>query len=119
MTIEEIKIPVPSGEVANFKGDKCKASHLLVSLRYDKEKYNMFSYQPKQRGYYLSVQPVTIEDISGDGLQTIRFMAFTGYSTCILAVQRSSKKAEEDAKRIFHDEYVGFVKRAFPEVEVA
>lgn len=118
MTIEEIKIPVPSGEIANFKGEKCKASHVLVTLRYDKEKYNIWSGQPKKRGYYLAVQPVTIGS-SGSGFQTIQFQAFTGYSTCLLEVQRSSKKAEEDAMRRFRAEYAGFVKRAFPELEVA
>lgn len=118
MKIEEIKIPVPTGEVTNYNGEKCKASHVLVTLRYDKEKYNIWSYQPKKRGYYISVQPATIGS-SGSGFQTIQFTAFTGYSTCILAVQRSSKKSEENARRIFHDEYAGFVKRVFPEVEVA
>ena len=74
------------------------ATHVKVRLYYDLGGYDYLSYTPKQRGYYLSVQPV--ERASRDGYTTESFTAFTGTKFCILPVTRKSKKAAAEAERI-------------------
>ena len=68
------------------RNDLKGATHLEVSVYYDKGGANCFSGGMTPRGYYLSVTPVT----KGEG--TISFTMFSGYSHLLLETQRYSDK---------------------------
>ena len=67
-------------------------THLRVELAYDIGGYNMMTYRPKPRGYYLTVVPVKREERYGCMMES--FAAFSGYRQLMKEVTRKSAKAE-------------------------
>ena len=70
------------------------ATHLKIETYYNMGGMNYFTGKNEQRGYYLSVSPVTKAG------RTESYTAFTGTKKCIKAVSRKSAKAESDAEKI-------------------
>ena len=62
------------------------ATHLEVSVFYDKGGANYFSGGTTQRGYYLSVRPVTKSD------RMVSFVMFAGKKRFLLETARFSQK---------------------------
>jgi hypothetical protein len=69
-------------ERSDLKG----ATHLEVSVYYDKGGMNYFTDQVSPRGYYLSVRPVTL------GPHTVSFDMHSGCKRLILETKRYSDK---------------------------
>ena len=57
-----------------------------VNLRYDLGGISFATYQPKPRGYYLSIQPITVEG----GFE--KFVAFTGQACCVETADRFNRR---------------------------
>lgn len=68
------------------------ATHLKVEVYYNLGGYNCFTYKPEERGYYLSVSPVTRENRGGCTMES--YAAFSGIKQCVHVVNRKSAKAE-------------------------
>jgi len=68
------------------RSDLKDATHLEVSVYYDKGGANYFSGGMMPRGYYLSVRPVT----KGNG--SVSFALFSGNSKLLLQTQRYTDK---------------------------
>ena len=79
------------------RNDLNNATHLEVSVSYDKGGANYFSGGTKPRGYYLSVTPVTKSATS------ISFTMFTGYSRFLLETKRFSEKQFANAIEMAKD----------------
>lgn len=88
-----------------LSGNNGCATHLWIRIYYHLGGCNVFTYQNEQRGYYLSVTPVTLENKYGCNM--ISMSAFTGVKKCIKAVTRKSEKAAaqatENAQNYIHD----------------
>lgn len=67
---------------------------IKVLTYYDKGGLNVFTYQEKQRGYYVTVVPVE----KHGNLES--FTAFTGVSVLLLPVSRASAKQAQRAETI-------------------
>lgn len=78
-----------------IKNEKDKYNNLKIEVYYDLGGYNMFTHQPKKRGYYISVTPVERSERNGVKMESIT--AFTGYSELLQECSRKSKKAEAAA----------------------
>ena len=78
-----------------IKNEKNKNNNLKVKIYYDLGGYNMFTHQPKKRGYYISVTPVERSERNGVKVESVT--AFTGYSELLQECSRKSKKAEAAA----------------------
>jgi hypothetical protein len=68
---------------------------IKIRVYYDLGGYNLATYTPKKRGYYVSVIPV--ERTRKNGYTMERTDAFSGTIYFITEVKRQSKKAEADA----------------------
>lgn len=79
-----------------------KVTHLKIELYYGLGGMNHFTGRPENRGYYLSVSPVTRE-ISAGGSVLESYAAFTGIKQNIKQVTRKSKKAEAEAEKMAVD----------------
>jgi len=84
-------------------------THLRVELAYDIGGYNMMTYRPKPRGYYLTVVPVKREERYGCMMES--FVAFTGYRQLMKEVSRKSAKAEKLAEQIAEEFVPLFVEK--------
>lgn len=88
-----------------LSGNNGRATHLWIRVYYHLGGCNVFTYQNEQRGYYLSVTPVTLENKYGCNM--ISMSAFTGIKKCVKAVTRKSAKAAaqaaENAQNYIHD----------------
>jgi hypothetical protein len=88
-----------------LSGENGRATHLWIRVYYDLGGCNVFTYQNEQRGYYLSVTPVTREIRSGCAM--VSMSAFSGVKKCVKAVNRKSAKAAaqaaENAQNYIHD----------------
>lgn len=73
-----------------------RATHLKIELYYNLGGYNYFTYKQENRGYYLSVSPVSRSDRGGVTMES--YTAFTGIKQCIKTVARKSAKAEREAE---------------------
>jgi hypothetical protein len=71
---------------------------LKIETRYNLGGYNVFTYKPEARGYYLSVSPVKRFDLNGVAMES--YTAFSGVKVCVLEVTRQSKKAAERAEAL-------------------
>ena len=80
-----------------LKENAQKATHLKVETRYSLGGMNYFTYENEERGYYLMVTPVE----RGNGMEG--FIAFSGIKKLILPVKRQSKKAEDEAEKLYKD----------------
>jgi hypothetical protein len=78
-----------------IKNEKDKNNNLKIEVYYDLGGYNMFTYQPKKRGYYISVTPVERSERNGVKIESVT--AFTGYFELLEECSRKSKKAEAAA----------------------
>jgi hypothetical protein len=78
-----------------IKNEKDKNNNLKIEVYYDLGGYNMFTHQPKKRGYYISVTPVERSERNGVKVESVT--AFTGYSELLEECSRKSKKAEAAA----------------------
>lgn len=74
-----------------LKNDVDSNNFLKINFKYDLGGYNYFTYEKKQRGYYLSISPI---ERSGN---FEKYTGFTGVYHCILPVERQSKKQEAAA----------------------
>lgn len=84
------------------KENPAKVTHLKIELYYDLGGMNYFTGRPENRGYYLSVSPVT-RGISAGGSVLESYTAFTGIKQNIKQVTRKSKKAEAEAEKMAVD----------------
>lgn len=91
MGIYEEKIPCTNG-----KDVEC--NFLKVRIYYDLGGISWATYEPKKRGYYLSVTPVVVNGCS------VSFMGFTGVCKLLNEVGRQSKKGEEQAKKLMQEQ---------------
>lgn len=66
-------------------------------IKYDLGGYNYFTYQPKERGYYLHIIPIE----SHGNFE--KYTGFTGYCYLLKTCDRKSKKAEAEAIKIAAD----------------
>ena len=78
-----------------LKENNQNATHLKIETYYSLGGMNYFTYKNEQRGYYLSVVPVE----RGNGMEG--FIAFSGTKMLMLPVKRQSKKAEEEAEKLY------------------
>ena len=74
------------------------ATHLKIEVYYSLGGYNLFTYKPEERGYYLSVSPVC--KFNRNGVTMESYTAFSGIKKCIKPVSRQSKKAAAQAGEI-------------------
>lgn len=110
--MESLRIYYPA---KGFEDSKVNA--LELSVHYNKDSYNYFTYNQKKRGYYFGIQPMGVN--RHNGYVSYEFTAFTGYSYLLTELKRNSKKAYEDAcEYLRSDEAKRMVKRAFPDVEI-
>ena len=70
---------------------KDDVTHLRVDVYYSQGGYNLSTYQEEQRGYYLSVSPVSRSKL-GDA-NTERYLAFSGRKRLLLPVNRNRPSA--------------------------
>ena len=75
-----------------------RANYLKIETYYSLGGYNVFTYKPETRGYYLSVSPVERGERNGITMES--YTAFSGVKICVLEVTRKSKKAEETAEKL-------------------
>ncbi len=78
-----------------------RASHLKIELYYALGGYNYFTHKSEERGYYLSVSPVTRESRGGCTMES--YTAFSGVKKCVKTVSRKSAKAEAEAEKLAAD----------------
>lgn len=71
------------------------ATHLKIEVYYHLGGYNCFTAKSENRGYYLSVSPVSRSDRYG--VITESYTAFSGIKQCVKTVTRKSAKAEQEA----------------------
>lgn len=99
-------------KIRDLKGNGFNS--IEVEVTYDKGGYSYFSYEPKKRGYYLRIQPLTIKEC--DGYTSESFMAFSGVRDFILEVGRRSNKSEKLAKEMVIEkwnEYQDYILRKY------
>lgn len=72
-----------------------KATHLKVEVYYSLGGYNCFTYKQENRGYYLSISPVS--RVNRGGVVMEGYTAFSGIKQCVKTVTRKSAKAEQEA----------------------
>ena len=88
------------------RSDLIDATHLEISVYYDKGGTSYFTGQSSPRGFYLSVKPVT----KGNGM--IRFTMFTGIKKLLHEVNRYSDKQFRHALELsknYEDELIAAV----------
>lgn len=82
------------------------ATHLKIETYYSLGGYNCFTYRQEERGYYLSVTPVS-RKTTDYGVTLESYTAFSGIKRIIKTVSRQSKKAaaqaDENAVNYVHD----------------
>lgn len=78
-----------------IKENEKNITDLSIEIYYHKGGDNFIRF--RQRGYYITVTPVTREDRGGVILET--YGAFTGITQCIKPVERKSAKAEQEAQQ--------------------
>lgn len=84
------------------KENPAKVTHLKIELYYDLGGMNYFTGKAENRGYYLSVTPVT-RGTSAGGFTSESYTAFTGIKQNIKQVTRKSAKAETEAEKLAAD----------------
>lgn len=77
---------------------KDDVTHLRVDVYYSQGGYNLSTYQEEQRGYYLSVSPVSRSKLCD--ASTERYLAFSGRKRLLLPVNRKSPKRYETALQL-------------------
>lgn len=95
-------------ETRYYKANKGDCTHIEASVYYSLGGMNYFTYKQEQRGYYISIVPVTRER----GM--ISFTAFTGRKGCCLPAKRQSAKQAETAKAIFNRDCEKLINNLFP-----
>jgi hypothetical protein len=90
MDIFKERIPCTNGE-------DVRCNTLEVKVYYDLGGYNYFTYQPKKRGYYVSVSPL---EVNGN---FVSYQGFSGTYMLLNEVKRQSKKGEEEALKLFDE----------------
>lgn len=73
---------IPTNEAGKF---------IEIELYYSKGGLNVFTYVQEQRGYYVSVRPITVER------NFVSFVAFSGKKMLVHECSRKSAKAEREA----------------------
>ena len=76
-------------------------NNIRISVFYDLGGHSYFTGQNSERGYYVSVQPVCVDD--RNGYQLVTETMFRGYKYLLLPVKRQSKKAELQAIELAKD----------------
>lgn len=88
---------------------------IRVSVYYNLGGYNMFTYKPEKRGYYLSITPCNLTRKSG--YNTIETSAFSGFKMLIKELKRDSNKAYEEAIKFAEKNMRTLFKTWFPNLE--
>ena len=112
-TIKKICHPVEGELIRDGSGKEWKCSYLKCELEYCSGGYVIGTGRNKERGYYVSVQPVVDR---GDGL--ISFAAFSGFYDMLLPCGRPGKKLEKEAERLFMEKYRDEVNECYPDNKV-
>ena len=86
--------------------------YLKCQVYYSLGGVNYFTYKNEQRGYYVSLTPVTRER----GFES--FTAFTGGKFCIVPAARQSKKREEEAITLFNNNLSRYIREYMPDIDV-
>lgn len=76
-----------------------KVNEITTSIYYNKGGANYFTGRTEERGYYFSITPE-----ENDGYMVL-YQGFSGIKTCILPVNRQSKKSYDIAKNMM-DKYI-------------
>lgn len=76
-----------------------------ISVTYNKGGHSWATGRQLKRGYYLHVQPITIQDM-GNGIQAVRMVGFSGVKMFLHEVSRQSKKQYEYACDLVTDELI-------------
>lgn len=76
-------------------GTDVECNVLELKVVYDLGGYNMATYEPKPRGYYLHCSPLQV----GGGW--VKFQGFSGTYMLLNEVTRQSKKGEAEAMRLY------------------
>ena len=76
-----------------------------VEVRYALGGTNWANGREEARGYYLHVQPIEIEEL-GNGLVSIKQLAFSGVKTLLIGVSRRSNKQHERACDMVTDDLI-------------
>jgi hypothetical protein len=87
------------------------ATHIDVEVYYTKGGANYWSGGTTQRGYYLSVKPVTHKD----GM--VSYAMFSGYSKLLLKANRFSDKQLDQAVELGRAEAPALISRVLEEVK--
>ena len=69
--------------------------YIRVEVKYNIGGINYFTYKEEERGYYLHVSPIKIEQRNGYKMES--FTGFSGIKTLIKSVKRKSAKSEKEA----------------------
>ncbi len=95
---------------------KGNTNAISLTVYYHLGGYNMFTYEPMKRGYYLSITPCNIT--RRDGYSTVETAAFSGYKTLIKELKRDSQKAFDEAVKFATDNAKEIFAMWFPDLEV-
>ena len=94
---------------------KGNTNAIHVSVYYHLGGYNMFTYKPEKRGYYISVGPCNIS--RKNGYSTVETAAFSGYKTLIKELKRDSQKTYDEAVKFATENIKEIFATWFPELE--
>lgn len=90
-----------------------KNNALCASVYYYRGGMNYFTGKNEDRGYYISLQPCTVEN------HMIGMTAFTGYKMLVKSVSRQSQKAFNEALKYAEENVKELFARWFPELQTA
>jgi len=95
-------------ETRYYKANANDCTHIKAEVYYSIGGMNYFTYKQEQRGYYISISPVTRER----GMES--YTAFSGSKACCLPAKRQSAKQAETAKAIFDRDCQKLIENLFP-----
>ena len=73
-------------------------NYIKLEVKYNLGGVNWATYQDEDRGYYIHVTPVKLENRGSYNMES--FGAFTGIKAIVKPVKRKSSKAEQEAIKI-------------------
>ena len=105
--LKKVRFEVKDGYVRNADGKVCECTHVDCDVYFSHGGYNYFTYKREERGYYLSVQPVTVSE------NFVTVVAFTGFKKLLVPCGRQGRKLAAKAVAMFDDEVENVVMDAF------
>ena len=90
-----------SKEIICKQYEKINGQDLRIELYYDLGGRNYYSGKNKERGYYVSVQPIKLTDMGGYTME--EYAPMQGVYKLVHPVKRKSKKAETIAESLLDE----------------